>query len=149
MDKNTQKKGAYTWDTLRLPDGKYQIKLIASDEPDNPPETALSAENTIQPIVIDNTRPIIKSMNAAMGTDGRYVISGAIKDEYSNIIKVQYTIDGQDWTSAYPVDGVFDSQEESFQITTKRLTPGEYLRIVSVFDREGNSGLHKIIIDER
>ena len=134
---------------MRLPDGKYQIKLIASDEPDNPPETALSAENTIQPIVIDNTRPIIKSLNAAMGTDGRYVISGAIKDEYSNIIKVQYTIDGQDWTVAYPVDGVFDSLEESFQITTKRLTPGDYTLIVNAFDSEGNIGVEKVLIEAK
>jgi hypothetical protein len=148
MDKNTQKKGSYAWDTLRLPDGKYQGKLVASDEPDNPPETALSAENIIQSIVIDNSRPIIKSMNTAMGAeDGRYVISGTIKDEYSNIIKVQYTIDGQDWTSAYPVDGVFDSQEESFQITTKHLTPGDYTLIVNAFDSEGNIGVEKVMIE--
>ena len=97
--------------------------------------------------MIDNTRPIIKSMNAAMGTDGRYVISGTIKDDYSNIIKVQYTIDGQNWTSAYPVDGVFDSQEESFQITTKRLTPGDYTLIVNAFDSEGNIGVEKVMIE--
>jgi len=149
IEKNTQKKGSYTWDTLRLPDWKYQIKLVASDEPDNPPETALSSENTIQPIVIDNSRPIIKSMNTAMGADGRYVISGAIKDEYSNIIKVQYTIDGHEWTSAYPVDGVFDSQEESFQITTKHLTQGDYTLIVNAFDSEGNIGVEKVMFEVR
>ena len=149
IDKNTQKKGSYAWDTLRLPDGKYQVKLVASDEPDNPPETALSAENTIQPIVIDNSRPIIKSMNIAMGTDGRYVISGTIKDEYSNIIKVQYSMDGHEWTSAYPVDGVFDSQEESFQITTKHLTPGDYTLIVNAFDSEGNIGVEKVMIEAK
>ena len=147
MDKNTQKKGAYTWDTLRLPDGKYQIKLIASDESDNPPETALTAESIMQPVVIDNTRPIIKSMNTAMGTDGRYVISGTVKDEYSNIIKVQYTIDGQDWTSAYPMDGVFDSQEEPFQITTKHLAPGDYTLVVNAFDSEGNIAVEKVMFE--
>jgi hypothetical protein len=147
IDKNTQKKGSYAWDTLRLPDGKYQVKLVASDEPDNPSETALSAENTIQPIVIDNSRPMIKSMNTAMGTDGKYVISGTIRDEYSNIIKVQYTIDGHEWTSAYPVDGVFDSQQESFQITTKHLTPGDYTLIVNAFDSEGNIGVEKAMFE--
>lgn len=147
IDKNTQKKGSYPWDTLRLPDGKYQIKLVVSDEPDNPPETALSAENTIQPIVIDNSRPVIKSLNTAIGTDGRYIISGTIKDEYSNIIKVQYTIDGYEWTSAYPVDGVFDGQEESFQITTKHLTPGDYTLIVNAFDSEGNIGVEKVMFE--
>ena len=82
-----------------------------------------------------------------MGADGRYVISGTIKDEYSNIIKVQYTIDGHEWTSAYPVDGVFDSTEESFQITTKRLTPGDYVLIVNAFDNEGNIGVEKAMVE--
>ena len=147
IDKNTQKKGSYPWDTLRLPDGKYQIKLVASDEPDNPPETALSAENTIQPIVIDNSRPAIKSLNTAIGTDGRYIISGTTKDEYSNIIKVQYSVDGHEWTSAYPMDGVFDSQEESFQITTRHLAPGDYTLIVNAFDSEGNIGVEKAMFE--
>ena len=60
------------------------------------PRDALSAESTIQPIIIDNSRPIIKPINTAMGTGGRCVISGTVKDEYSNIIKVQYTLDGQE-----------------------------------------------------
>lgn len=149
VEKSTQKKGSYAWDTLRLPDGKYQIKLTASDEPDNPPETALSAENIIQPMVIDNSRPIIRSLSTASGTEGRHIVSGAVKDEHSNIIKVQYTIDGHEWISAYPVDGVFDSQEESFQITTKRLAPGDYTLIVNAFDSEGNIGVEKVMFEAR
>lgn len=147
IDKNTQKKGSYPWDTLRLPDGKYQVKLAASDDPDNPPETAFSTENTIQPIVVDNSRPSIKSLNVAAGTEGRYVISGTAKDGHSNIVKVQYTIDGQEWISAYPVDGVFDSLEESFQITTRSLTTGDYTLVVNVFDSEGNIGAEKVVIE--
>ena len=149
LDKNTQKKGAYLWDTLRLPDGKYQVKLTASDDPDNPSETAFITENTIQPIVIDNSRPNIKSLGTAAGTEGKYVISGAARDDYSNIVKVQYTIDGQEWTSAYPVDGVFDSLEESFQITTRPLMPGNYTLIVNVFDNEGNIGIEKVLIEAK
>lgn len=149
IDKNTQKKGSYSWDTLRLPDGKYQVRLTASDEPDNPPETAFSTEDTIQPIVIDNSRPIIKSLSIAAGTEGRYVISGAAKDEHSNIVKVQYTIDGHEWVSAYPVDGVFDSLEESFQITTKPLIPGDYTIVVNAFDSEGNIGIEKVMLEAK
>lgn len=149
VEKSTQKKGSYAWDTLRLPDGKYQIKLTASDEPDNPPETALSAENIIEMMVVDNSRPTIRSLSTAMGTDGRYVISGTAKDEHSNIIKVQYTIDGHEWISAYPVDGVFDSAEESFQITTRRLIPGDYTLVMNAFDSEGNIGAEKVMFEAR
>lgn len=147
IDKNTQKKGSYTWDTLRLPDGKYQIRLVASDVPDNPPETAFSEEDTTQPIVIDNSRPIIQSLNSVKREDGRYSISGTVKDDYSSIIRVQYTIDGQDWISAYPVDGLFDSPEESFQITTKTLPPDDYTLVINVFDSEGNIGVEKVLLE--
>lgn len=147
IDKNTLKKGSCTWDTLRLPDGKYQVRLTATDEPDNPPETAFSTEDTIQPIVIDNSRPGIRPLNVAAGIEGRYIISGTAKDEHSNIVKVQYTLDGLEWISAYPVDGAFDSLEESFQITTRPLTAGDYTLVVNAFDSEGNIGIEKVMIE--
>lgn len=147
IEKTSQKKGSCTWDTLRLPDGQYQIKLMASDEPDNPPETAMSVENTLQPIVVDNSKPVIKSLSAAAGTGGKYIITGMVKDDYNTIVKVQYTLDGQDWVSAYPVDGMFDSTEESFQITTKPLTSGDYTLILNAFDSEGNIGIEKIVFE--
>lgn len=147
IDKNSQKKGSFTWDTLRLPDGEYQVRLVVSDDPDNPPETAFSTEKTIEPVVIDNTKPDIKSLEAVAGTGGRYVISGTAQDDYSKIVKVQYTIDGQEWVSAYPVDGVFDSPEESFQITTRSLMSGDYTLVVNAFDNEGNIGIGKVLFE--
>lgn len=147
IDKNTQKKGTYPWDTLRLPDGKYHIRLLVCDSPDNAPEIACTVEEITQPIVIDNSRPAIKSLSASAGTSGRYIISGAVKDADSQIIKVQYTLDGQEWISAYPVDGIFDSLEESFQITTAPLPPGDYTLTVNAFDAEGNIGIEKAMFE--
>lgn len=147
LDKNTQKKGSCIWDTLRLPDGKYQVKLMVSDAPDNPPETAFSTEKTAEPVVVDNTRPDIRCLNAAVGAEGKYVISGTAKDEYSKIVKIQYTIDGQEWIPAFPMDGIFDSPEESFQITTRLLTPGDYTLIINAFDSEGNIGIEKVLFE--
>ncbi len=147
IDKNTQKKGNYTWDTLRLPDGKYQIRLEANDSPDNPPETAFNMEDITQPTVVDNSRPVIQSLNSVKREDGRYTISGTVRDDYSSILKVQYTIDGQEWISAYPVDGLFDSTEESFQITTKPFPSGDYTLIINAFDSEGNIGAEKVLLE--
>src|SRR3989338_6754432 len=147
IDKNTQKKGNCTWDTLRIPDGKYEVKLLVSDMPDNPPEIALNAENVIQHILVDNSSPVIESLSAAAGTEEKFIITGRVKDKYSNVIKVQYTIDGQEWISAYPVDGIFDSLDESFQITTKSLTSGGYTIIVNVFDTERNVGIERVVFE--
>ncbi|MGQ3684320.1 MAG: two-component regulator propeller domain-containing protein [Candidatus Loosdrechtia sp.] len=146
LDKTAQKKGTYTWDTLRLPDGEYHIRLVASDEPDNPPETALSVEEITQPVVIDNSRPVIQSVKLRDNHDGRYVITGTAKDTCSKIIKVQYTIDGQEWISASPLDGLFDSEEEAFQIITKPFAPDNYTLIVNAIDSEGNIGAEKVMV---
>lgn len=147
IDRNIQKKGGYAWDTLRLPDGKYQIKMVVSDSSDNPPETAFDVENILQPMVIDNSRPAFRSVNTTSKGEGIYVISGAVKDDYSNIIRVQYTLDGQEWISASPVDGVFDSFDESFQITIKQIPPGDYTIVVNAFDSEGNIGAEKVLLE--
>ncbi|MCF6158331.1 MAG: hypothetical protein E3K32_07130 [wastewater metagenome] len=148
LDKNTEKKGFYIWDTLRLPDGEYHIRLVVSDEPDNPPETALRTEDITQPVMVDNSRPVIESIQVVNKPDDRYVISGTAKDSYSNIARVQYTIDGQEWISAFPLDGIFDSTEEPFQITTKALPHDNYTLIINVFDSEGNIGAEKVTIEK-
>jgi len=147
IDENMQKKGVCTWNTLRLPDGEYQIKLIANDTPDNPPEISLETEVILpQHFFIDNSRPVIKDMQITPGSDGneKYEIIGTVLDKYSKIVKVQYTIDGQEWISAYPADGVFDSPRESFKIITRPLEAGNYTFIINAFDSEGNIGTGKI-----
>ncbi|MCF6147845.1 MAG: hypothetical protein E3K37_04210 [Candidatus Kuenenia sp.] len=147
LNKSNQNKGSCTWDTLRLPDGKYQIKLEASDYPDNPPETALNTETiSQQPLTIDNSRPTIaEPITAEIKSDGRCIITGSAQDKCSEIVKVQYTIDGQEWLSAYPADGIFDSLQETFQITTEPLHQGDYTVVINVFDSEGNIGVKKVI----
>ncbi|MDR4507179.1 MAG: hypothetical protein MRJ65_02895 [Candidatus Brocadiaceae bacterium] len=146
MDKNKQSKGSYAWDTLRLPDGEYQIKLLVSDEPDNPPGTAFSVEKIIQSVLIDNSRPAISSLSVVKRPDGNYEICGIIHDKYSRIIRVQYTIDGEKWISASPEDGIFDGLEEAFRITTGPLRAGEYTFIINAFDDEQNIGIEKVLL---
>ena len=132
---------------MQLAIQKGHVRLLVCDSPDNAPEIACTVEEITQPIVIDNSRPAIKSLSASAGTSGRYIISGAVKDADSQIIKVQYTLDGQEWISAYPVDGIFDSLEESFQITTAPLPPGDYTLTVNAFDAEGNIGIEKALFE--
>ncbi|MBM4055413.1 MAG: hypothetical protein FJ264_12260 [Planctomycetes bacterium] len=147
LNKSNQNKGSCIWETLRLPDGKYEIKLEASDYPDNPPETALTTETLLQqPLTVDNSRPIIaESMTVKVKSEGICTIIGSAQDECTEIMKIQYTIDGQEWLSASPVDGIFDYMEESFQITTVPLRQGDYTVIINVFDSEGNIGVKKVI----
>jgi len=50
----------YTIDGATLADGRYVIKVVASDAPDNPPGQRLSGERLSEPVDIDNTPPVVK-----------------------------------------------------------------------------------------
>ena len=50
----------YTIDGATLADGRYVIKVIASDGPDNPPGQKLTGERLSEPVDIDNTPPVVK-----------------------------------------------------------------------------------------
>src|SRR6185369_15887656 len=52
----------YTIDGATLADGRYIIKVVASDAPDNPPGQKLTGERLSEPVDIDNTPPIVKAV---------------------------------------------------------------------------------------
>ena len=55
----------YTIDGATLADGRYLIKVVASDAPDNPLGQKLTAERLSEPVDIDNTPPGDKSSGPA------------------------------------------------------------------------------------
>src|SRR6185295_7796814 len=52
----------YTIDGATLADGRYIIKIIASDAPDNPLGQALTGERLSEPVDIDNTPPVLRAV---------------------------------------------------------------------------------------
>ena len=54
----------YSWDTTSMPDGAYYLKVVASDEPSNPPGDALTAERESERFIVDNTPPQITGLAA-------------------------------------------------------------------------------------
>jgi hypothetical protein len=62
-----------------------------------------------------------------------------ITDELSVIGKLEYAIDSSaEWKGALPDDGVCDTTEESFTITTDDLEPGEHVIALRITDDVGN-----------
>src|SRR5258705_5460555 len=65
----------YTIDGATLADGRYIVKIIASDAPDNPSGQALSGERLSEPVDIDNTPPVLRAVGAPQsgGSSNRVV----------------------------------------------------------------------------
>src|SRR5207244_11928024 len=52
----------YSWDANTFPDGKYVVKIVASDAPSNSEQEALSDEKVSPVFEIDNTPPDITTL---------------------------------------------------------------------------------------
>lgn len=133
-------------DTESFPDGKYFIKVIATDSPSNPKDLALSQEETSDPFYIDNTPPRIMELQSTSAREGIYVVTGKTEDASSNIKEILCSVDGKDWKPVFPSDRVFDSKFEIFSFSTETLAPGEHTIAVKASDTAGNMGAVKIVI---
>lgn len=135
----------YILDTQALPDGHYQVKVVASDRPDNPGGLAREGEMVSRPFILDNTPPQVEGLRAQRIRDGSYRISFTAEDGLSRIGRASYSVNGGEWCPLSPTDLIFDGLKEEFLFELE-LKPGEYTVVVKAVDDPGNSGLGKLII---
>ncbi len=128
-------KTEYNWDTADLPEGRYRVRLDASDDISNPPDRAKHSQITSDIVLVDNTPPSIEGLRVA----GRHV-KGTAVDGVGPIKRIQISVAGTGvWYPYYPVDGVFDDQREKFDADVSSFAPkGTVLLSVRVYDAADN-----------
>ena len=126
-------------DTRTLPDGWYELKLVASDQPAQPAGAALSAEQASRPFLVDNTAPLISGLNTGTPERGTGLcrISFSVQDALSPVAAARVSVNAGDWQALEPEDHIFDSGAEHFTAEVK-LSPGENAVGVWVADAQGN-----------
>ena len=130
---------SFEWDTKTVEDGQYEVKVVASDERSNTTTTKLTGSRVSNPIVVDNTGPVIKKYSIEKN-GGNVTLKVKVADELSAIGMIQYTVDSnKDWIAAVPDDLVYDTLEEDFTVTIEKLSPGEHIISVKVSDAVGNT----------
>ncbi|MBI5125264.1 MAG: hypothetical protein HZA70_03435 [Planctomycetes bacterium] len=149
MTRDEIKGDSFCWQTTRVPDGEYLVRLVISDEPDNPSDITLGTEKVSEPFLVDNTRPLLVEPKATAGlpNEGKAIVTGLARDELSNITRIEYSVDAGDWKAIFPRDNIFDSREEDFQFTVEGLSPGEHTIIINATDAEGNIGSGKVLME--
>jgi len=103
------------FDTSQLPDGTYELRLVASDAVDNPDAPLTDAKEGVE-FQVDNTPPQI-----TFTTNGDEVLV-RVHDKLSPIGKVEYSADAQKWVRITPVDGLADSPDETYRLSRAALT---------------------------
>ena len=128
------KESTYGWDSRTIEDGRYEIRVVASDRRSNTPATALTGSRMSDPVVIDNTGPEITQYSLDAKHDV-VAVTLTVKDQFTALKKLDYTVDGNDkWRAGVPKDLVYDTTQEVFDIRIKDLDPGEHVITVRISD---------------
>ena len=104
------------WDTTSVPNGRYVIRVTASDAPSNSPSTALTGALESTTFEIDNAPPAI-AVGRTRREGNRTIVTFEVKDEDSAVQKAEYSLDGDRWITIYPRDGIADSRVEQFELS--------------------------------
>lgn len=123
----------FTLDGASFPDGDYRVKIIASDQPANPIDSALTDELISKSFRISNRAPEIFWENNS--EPGSAVFS--VTTEATRLFRVEYSLDARKWMVAFPEDGITDSRRETYQVQVPSGTTAIQVRAV---DDNGNIG---------
>ncbi len=144
-DQITEK--AYSFDATLIPDGGYQIKVVASDAPAHTPGHALTGAKESERFEVDTTPPVVSGLAVAVGTPIRVTFDA--QDAFSPIAHAEYSLDAGPWQFIDPVGELSDSTREHYdvQLPAKSLDgkTGEHLITVRVYDRHDNVGVAKTV----
>ena len=136
----------YTIDGATLADGRYVIKIVASDAPDNPPGQKLTGERLSEPVDIDNTPPVVKLMGQPQLNRDSVRVSFTVDDATGKVKKADASLDGAAWIPVFPDDGIADSGHEVYTVEFGSLAPGEHTISLRSFDTSGNIGTFSVTV---
>ena len=126
----------WDWNTESIPDGKYLVRVVASDERANPRDEALDFELVSPPWLIDNRRPEVSLKVAAAS------VSGSARDSFTPIAELAYAIDGGDFVPLGARDRLLDDLIEEFAFKVPEgLAAGAHSVTVRAIDAADNVGL--------
>jgi WD40 repeat protein len=137
----------YSFDATLIPDGGYQIKVVASDSPSHTPGDALTGAKESERFEVDTTPPVVTGLTAS--TEASPHVTFDAEDAFSPIAHAEYSLDAGPWQFVEPVGGLSDSRHEHYDVRlpAKDLDgkPGEHLITVRVYDRHDNVGVAKAV----
>jgi hypothetical protein len=148
---------AYSFDATLIPDGGYQLKVVASDAPSHTPGEALTGTKISERFVVDTTPPVIAALAAveeaaqcAQASCPKPVrVTFDAEDAQSPIARAEYSLDAGPWKFIAPVGELSDSKREHYDLHLPASTfdgkGGEHLLTVRVYDRYENVGVAKTV----
>src|SRR5262249_18729230 len=129
---------AFTWDTNALPDGRYRLRVTATDRPSNPVGEERTTELVSEPFTIDNTPPSVTSFEAK-GDAGSVRVEARAEDGMSTLSRIEVSVDDGDWRTVTPEGGFADDRELSIRTVLPKIESGEHTVSVRAVDFAANA----------
>ncbi len=140
---------AYSFDASLLPDGGYEVKVVASDAPSHSPGEALTAEKVSHRFEVDTTPPRVENLQSALEGTKIHVRFRA-EDGFSTIKRAEYSVDAGDWQYVEPVGQLSDAKTEDYDFSVPleaaRDAGSEHVVVVRVYDKYDNMGAAKTVL---
>lgn len=136
----------YVFDTTRVPDGRYEVRLTVSDDPDNAADAVLAVAATSQAFIVDNTPPSVGGLSISEEEDTVVRVAGRASDATSIVLRVRYSVNGGEWHTVLPADGAADSAAEPFEFAVSVDGAGEHTIVVQVTDGALNRGAGQVTL---
>jgi hypothetical protein len=155
----------YSFDSIRIPDGGYRIRVVASDAPAHTLGDALSGERESDHFIIDTTPPVVSALQGSL-QGGALHASFVATDAISPIAHAEYSLDAGRWQFLEPVGKLSDSLTEHYDFTVPLSAiavrtppedepadvrppvtdPQEHILTVRVYDRYENVSAAKTVV---
>jgi len=157
----------YSFDGATLPDGGYQIRVVASDALSHAPGDALTGEMISERFELDTTPPVISGLKAGSAVPGdckqtpcprtlNIPVSFEASDASSPISHAEFSLDAGPWQFIEPEGAISDSKEEHYSVAVPLPAPvagssdtglePEHLITVRAYDRHDNMATAKVIV---
>ncbi len=145
----------YSFDSALLPDGAYEVKVVASDAPMHTDADALTGEKVSGEFVVDTTPPVPGTLTAEMvaATPAKIHVRFEARDATSPISHAEYSVDAGPWQYVEPVGKVSDSLTERYDFlaavpnaTTPVTDVREHVIAMRVYDRFENAATVKAVV---
>ena len=111
---------AYTFDSALVPDGGYEVKVVASDAPSHSPGDALTGSKESERFEVDTTPPVVSVLKAAEEPAAQASAPGPVhvtfdaEDAASPVAHAEYSVDAG--------DGNISSRWAAFRIRSANTT---------------------------
>jgi hypothetical protein len=154
----------YSFDSIRIPDGGYRVRVVASDAPAHVLGDALTSAKESDRFIIDTTPPVLTALQGSLQS-GVIHAGFVATDQTSPITRAEYSIDAGRWQFLEPVGKLSDSLTEHYDFTVPLAAiptrtpaeepesaaapptdPQEHILTVRVYDRYENVSAAKTVI---